>query len=77
MVKLRCKGCKDGFRSKFCSIANCAQKKEYEGCWECEEFETCQKFDFLKPIHKDANIKNLRRIKRNGVEKFINGKIDW
>ena len=40
MVKLRCKGCREGFRSKFCDIANCAQKKEYEGCWECDEFET-------------------------------------
>jgi len=75
MVKLRCKGCRDGFRSKFCKIAKCAQKKEYEGCWECDEFETCGEFDFLKPIHKGANIKNLRKIKRQGVDGFLKGKI--
>jgi hypothetical protein len=77
MVKLRCKGCRGGFRSKFCKIAQCAQKREYEGCWQCDEFETCQKFDFLKPVHKDANLKNLRKIKRQGVEGFLKGKRHW
>ncbi|MDP3066278.1 MAG: DUF3795 domain-containing protein [Methanobacteriaceae archaeon] len=51
MVKLRCKGCREGFRSKFFNIAKCAQKKEFQGCGECEEFETCPEFDFLKPLH--------------------------
>lgn len=77
MVKLRCKGCRGGFRSKFCKIAKCAQKKGYQGCWECDEFETCKEFEFLKPIHKDANIKNLRKIKKQGVEGFLNGKKHW
>lgn len=77
MVKLRCKGCRGGFRSKFCKIAKCAQKKEYHGCWECDEFETCKEFEFLKPIHKEANMKNLRKIKKQGVEGFLNGKKHW
>jgi hypothetical protein len=45
----------------------------YQGCWECDEFQTCQKFDFLKPIHKEAN-KNLRKIKRQGMDVFLEGK---
>lgn len=77
MVKLRCKGCRGGFRSKFCKIAKCAQKREYQGCWECDEFQTCPKFDFLKPIHKEANIKNLRKIKRQGIDGFLEGKRHW
>jgi len=70
MVKLRCKGCRDGSRSKFCKIAKYAQKREYQGCWECDEFQTCQKFDFLKPIHKEVNIKILQKIKRQGMDGF-------
>jgi hypothetical protein len=57
MVKLRCTGCRGGSRSKFCNIAKCALKKEYEGCWQCDEFATCVYFNFLKPIHLDANLK--------------------
>lgn len=46
MVKLRCrKICKDG-GAAFCEIRKCCQKKGIEGCWECEEFETCEKLDF-------------------------------
>ena len=77
MVKLRCKGCRGGFRSKFCEITKCALEKEYQGCWQCKKFETCEKFKFLKPVHKDANLKNLRKIKRQGLEVFIKGKKHW
>ncbi|EKF84699.1 DUF3795 domain-containing protein [Methanobacterium formicicum] len=77
LENLRCEGCRDGSRAKFCHIAQCAQKNEYQGCWECGEFETCKEFEFLKPLHKDANLKNLRKIKEQGVEGFLNGKRYW
>jgi hypothetical protein len=53
------------------------RKKNIQGCWKCEEFETCAKLDFLKSIHEDAHRKNLRKIKKQGTEKFINGKRYW
>ena len=28
-------------------------------------------------IHGDANLKNLKRIKKKGQDKFIEGKRDW
>jgi len=69
MVRLRCKkACKGGGGPPFCKIRKCCQKKGYEGCWECEEFETCKKLEFLEPIHGDAHIKNLRKIKKQGIE---------
>jgi hypothetical protein len=74
MVKLRCEGCRDSSRSKYCEIAKCARENEYMGCWQCDEFETCGKFDFLKPVHKDANIKNLKNIKKKGIDSIIEGK---
>ena len=78
MVRLRCKNaCKNGGGPPFCKIRKCCQKKGYEGCWECEEFETCKKLEFLKPIHGDAHIKNLRKIKKQGIDKFLEGKKYW
>jgi len=72
MMKLRCKGCRERDKGKFtCNIVQCAQNKEFEGCWECDEFETCQEFDFLKSVHNDANLKNLRKIKKQGIEGFL------
>jgi hypothetical protein len=78
MVKFRCKkGCKNGGGSPFCKIRICAQKKDFEGCWLCDKFETCKKLEFLVPVHGDAHIKNLRAIKRKGKEAFVKGKSLW
>jgi len=78
MVKFRCRrGCRDGGGSPFCNIRKCSQKKEYGGCWECSDFETCKKLDFLINVHGDAHIKNLRKIKKKGKKEFINGKTLW
>lgn len=78
MVRLRCKNaCKSGGGPPFCKIRKCCQKKGYEGCWECEEFETCKKLESLEPIHKDAHIKNMRKIKKQGIDKFLEGKKYW
>ena len=78
MVKFRCrKGCKNGGGPPFCNIRKCAQKKELDGCWECSDFESCKKIDFLKPVHGDAHIKNLRKIKKNGKKEFARGKTLW
>jgi len=64
MVRLRCpKTRRNGGGPPFCKIRKCCQDKEIQGCWECTEFETCPKMDFLKPIHNDAYIINLRNIK--------------
>ncbi len=72
MVRLRCKrACRGGGGPPVCKIRACCQKKNIQGCWECDEFETCEKLDFLKPIHEDAHIKNLRKIRKQGIDKFL------
>ena len=53
LAGLRCKGCRDGGGNPFCKIRKCAQKLSYEGCWECDGFETCDKLTFLEAGHKD------------------------
>jgi len=76
LVKIRCKkNCKEGGGNPFCKIRACAIKNGIEGCWECDEFENCNKFDFLKEVHGDATQKNLRKIKKKGKEEFLKGNI--
>ena len=77
MVRLRCKSCRAGGGPPFCKMRSCCQKKGIDGCWQCDEFETCQKLDFLKANHDDAHIKNLRILKKKGVDSFINGNRHW
>ena len=60
----RCKGCRDGGGNPFCKIRKCAQKHEYEGCWECGDFESCEKLAFLEAGHKDEHLKNIRKIRK-------------
>lgn len=79
MVKLRCrKTCRNGGGNPICKIKQCAQRKHYEGCWECEDFTDCKKLsDVLQHNHGDAHIKNLRALKRKGASEFLEGKIHW
>jgi len=78
MVRLRCKRtCRSGGGPPACKVRSCCTKRGIEGCWECQEFETCQKLDFLKPIHADANVKNLRKLKKQGAAAFVAGTRHW
>ena len=78
MVKFRCrKGCQNGGGSPFCKIRKCVQKKGLNGCWECLDFETCKELQFLEPVHGNAHIKNLRKIKKSGRAEFVKGKTFW
>jgi hypothetical protein len=78
MVKFRCKkGCRNGGGSPFCKIRKCATKKELDGCWECDHFETCNELVFLENVHGDAYIKNLKNLKKKGKKEFVKGKTLW
>jgi hypothetical protein len=44
---------------------------------KCDIFEDCEKLDFLKPVHEDAHIKNLKIIKKKGTHEFLNNKRYW
>ena len=78
MVKFRCrKGCKNGGGSPFCNIRKCAMKKELDGCWECADFETCKKLEFLEPVHGNAHLKNLKKIKKDGKDELLKGSSFW
>jgi len=78
LMKGRCKkACQEGGGPLSCTVRKCCQKKDISGCWECGEFEKCEKLDFLKHGHGDAHLKNLRIIKRKGADAFLSGKKHW
>ncbi len=78
LVKFRCKRtCHGGGGPPVCKIRDCCQKKGFDGCWQCDEFETCKRLDFLKPFHGEAHIKNLKILKKAGVDSFLEGKKYW
>lgn len=78
MVRLRCKrACRQGGGPPQCKVRTCCARKNIPGCWECDEFERCRKLDFLKAVHKDAHIKNLRKLRKQGINKFLQGKKYW
>ncbi|OHB50760.1 MAG: hypothetical protein A2Y10_01670 [Planctomycetes bacterium GWF2_41_51] len=74
IAKLRCKGCQQGGGSSECKIRICAKQKKYKGCWECGESESCDKFTVMLEDNEKTYQKNLKKIKRNGLEKFVKTK---
>jgi hypothetical protein len=78
MMKLRCKKpCRERGRVTSCERRTCCLEKNFKGCWECEEFEVCEKSSWLKDIHEDAHLKNLRRLKKLGMDGFLKGRRNW
>lgn len=53
-----------------CEFIQCVKDKSIDGCWECKEFETCSKYDFLKPFHGEGPINNLRLIKKHNINNW-------
>ncbi len=53
-----------------CEIKSCVQAKKLEGCWGCDVFEKCEKFEFLKPFSGDVPRENLRKIKEYGLTEW-------
>jgi hypothetical protein len=77
MVKLRCRrGCRTG--GPPCNIKDCAERKGFAGCWECDDFASCAKLEKrLAVAHGTAHLYNLRKLKRGGVEAFLAGPRKW
>jgi hypothetical protein len=51
-----------------CEIYRCCQGKDFAGCWQCHNFEDCDKFEFLRPYHGESPKENLRKIRALGID---------
>ena len=74
---LKCAGCRKRESQFICKIRECCEEKQITGCWECEEFNTCNKLDFLGKTHGNAVLKNLYILKEKGIEAFLDGERYW
>jgi hypothetical protein len=73
IVKLGCDTpCRAGGEgcSSPCQIKPCVELKNIKGCWECDEFEGCGKFEFLRPVHGNVPKENLRKIRKHGLNEW-------
>lgn len=76
--ELRCEyACKQGGGSPSCKIRKCCEAKQIDGCWLCDTFESCETLAWLAPLHKGANVRNLRKIKSEGMQSFLEGEKYW
>jgi len=53
-----------------CDILKCCTSKGYNGCWQCETFARCNKFEGLHSIHGESPTQNLKEIKKNGINNW-------
>ena len=53
-----------------CDILECCHGKGFEGCWQCDKFESCGKFEPLESIHGVCPKENLKKIKELGLDKW-------
>lgn len=75
IIKLQCKttcqetgGCSTGGVTHECQALKCIKSKGYAGCWQCSEFETCDKLKFLKINYGYVIEENLKTVKERGFE---------
>ena len=67
---LECKApCRENGGYVDCKIRSCAVGKNYEGCWDCADFKTCELLLPIKNVHVLLD-DNLELIKNVGVENW-------
>lgn len=74
IIKLQCKttcqetgGCSVGWSTHQCDALKCVKFKGYHGCWQCNEFERCDKLKFVKRQYGFVIEENLKTAKEKGV----------
>ena len=74
LTKLECKntckevgGCSIGGNKHECKALKCVKAKGYEGCWQCDEFTSCDKLSLLKRNYGYVIEENLNTIRDKGI----------
>jgi hypothetical protein len=74
MADLRCPGvCRQGEgQPSSCEVKNCCRERGFFACYECDEFESCEKLASLHGgLHTESSVKNMRAIRELGLEKWL------
>lgn len=70
LSRAKCSGCQAGGGNPFCNIRKCCKNKGIRTCAECDEM-PCKKLEWISERYKKWNIKNLKRIREVGYEKWL------
>jgi hypothetical protein len=55
-----------------CEIRKCCESKGFFACYECDDFEICEKLkSMMEGLHYEAIMRNLKEIKAMGLEEWI------
>lgn len=64
--------------STSCEIRRCCRDKGFYACYECNDFDICEKLKTLESLHGDSCVKTLKTIKEMGLQAWITmGKRLW
>ena len=77
IVALQCNSpCRtgNGCPAFSCDILECCRSRGFDGCWECEEFESCLRFEKLEACHGDGPRRNLRIIRELGLDNWADNR---
>ncbi len=56
-----------------CNVRKCCFEKDFYACYECDDFEACDKLkSLMEGLHYEASLKNLKAIKQLGLEELMN-----
>ena len=68
--KLECPApCREGGGNPDCRVRKCVLSRGYEGCWECNNYQTCELLLPFKEVHPNLKC-HIELIKKNGLEKW-------
>lgn len=76
MTGLRCAGiCRQGEQERdpsSCAVKNCCIERGLYACYECDDFETCDKLSTLHGgLHAASCARNMRAIREMGLEAWL------
>lgn len=57
-----------------CPVKNCCLEHGFYACYECDDFETCDRLRSLhRGLHAESCLKNMRSIREMGLEAWLDG----
>jgi hypothetical protein len=75
IINIQCKktcvesgGCSMCGNTKECETVKCVKQKGYNGCWECNDHENCDKLIFQKRSYGETIEGNFKIIKEDGID---------
>jgi len=59
--------CREGGGDPACAVRQCVLSGGRDGCWECDDYRTCQTLERLKGVHTNLE-RHLGLIRSEGVD---------